>query len=287
MRMLPNPNRGQQLHLLGAMMAESCARCLNHGVPSRVLGVGIGRSQCAEQLLDAVPPRVSLSCVEQSAADIKSISQVRRGARLAKPVLVPSLQSLDNVHNRMALGLPKDPSSLENRFACAVMAEVLHDADELAKRRALGFARAAISPNGSLLIWDRFALDLDSPLTDERASLWEHLHPTPVGTTPYGAYVAHLEALAEEREVARQAAARKGRSLAVGSWDSPQQCEALCRELGFHAEVLFTSFDRFLLAARPRPEADGETQRRHDFEAWRDAKMDTLSERIRVSKKPP
>ena len=40
-------------------------------------------------------------------------------------------------------------------------------------------------------------------------------------------------------------------------------------------------------AARPRPEADGEAQRRHDFEAWRDEKVDTLSERIRLSKEPP
>ena len=95
------------------------------------------------------------------------------------------------------------------------------------------------------------------------------------------------DALEEEREVARQAAARKGRSLAVGSWSNPQQCEALCRELGFHAEVLFTSFDRFLLAARPRPDADGEAQRRLDFEAWRDEKVDTLSERIRLSKESP
>ena len=90
-----------------------------------------------------------------------------------------------------------------------------------------------------------------------------------------------VEAMAAEREAARQAAARKGRSLAVGSWDDPQQCQALCRELGFHAEVLFTSLDRFLLAARPRPEADNEAQQRRDFEAWRDAKIDTLSERIR------
>ena len=201
--LLPNPNRGQQLHLLGAMVADSCARCMrSHGAAAgRVLGLGVGRSQSVETLLDAVPPRVSLVGVEQSAADIKSISQVRRGSRLSS-LLVPSLSSLDNVHNRMALGLPKDVSSasLENRFACVVMAEALHEVDELAKRRALGFARSVLAPQGSLIIWDRFAIDLDSPVEDERASLWEHLHPTPLGITPYSEYVAHLEVMAAERD---------------------------------------------------------------------------------------
>ena len=50
----------------------------------------------------------------------------------------------------------------------------------------------------------------------------------------------------------------------------------LCREMGYEAEVLYTAFNYFLVAARPRPDADDEDERIKEFEAWRRSKVDQL-----------
>ena len=83
---------------------------------------------------------------------------------------------------------------------CAVMAESLHDADTFTKRRTISFARSALDGGfGCLYILDRCSFDLQSPLADDHAALWDALHPTPAGGLPFGDYAAHLEEQAAER----------------------------------------------------------------------------------------
>ena len=54
--------------------------------------------------------------------------------------------------------------------------------------------------------------------------------------------------------------------------------------MGYHAEVLCVALNWFLVAARARPQADAEEARKRDFEAWRDAKLTLLDERLRRKK---
>ena len=75
-----------------------------------------------------------------------------------------------------------------------------------------------------------------------------------------------------------------GKSLGLGTWESPQECAQLCASMGYHAEVLFVALNWFLVAARARPQADAEEARKRDFEAWRDAKLTLLDERLRRKK---
>ena len=51
--------------------------------------------------------------------------------------------------------------------------------------------------------------------------------------------------------------------------------------MGYDAEVLFVAFNRFLVAARPRAEADAEEELRRDFIAWREEKLRKLGEPTR------
>lgn len=274
-----NPNLGQQQHLLGALVSERCGRFLRaRGGTARVLGLGLSQASIAQSLLSTLPPRANIVDIEQNEADMQP---PRESSSRLNSVLLPSLDVLETVESRAALGLGD-----RGKFVCAVMAESLHDADTFTKRRTISFARSALDGGfGCLYILDRCSFDLQSPLADDHAALWDALHPTPAGGLPFGDYAAHLEEQAAERDAARRAAALKGRSLPMGSWDSPQQCASLCQEMGFHAEVIFQAFNRFLVAARPRPEADAEDERRRDFESWRDAKLTELEERVRPGNK--
>jgi hypothetical protein len=135
---------------------------------------------------------------------------------------------------------------------------VVHEVDEVTKCRALDFVRDTLAPQGAFYIVDRFRLDLRSPLAEDHAALWESLHTSPLGGLSWAEYRTYMEAKLDD------------------AWASPQACVALCRRMGFHAEVLYTAFNRFIVAARPRANSDSQAEIRRDFESWRDAKLAQL-----------
>ena len=190
---LTNPNRPQQLHLLGTLVADRCARHLRGGSDhARVLDLGVGSGSAARSLLDVMPPRSSIVGVDASATRLEQLRTTPHGRLHGLHIAFEALE-----RNRVALGLLKlysveQPTGPVCPFASVVADQSLCEVDIFTKRRALGFARGALAPGGALYILERFACDLSSPLVEDHAALWDALHPTPVGGLPWGEYAAHV-----------------------------------------------------------------------------------------------
>lgn len=254
---MTNPNRAQQLHLLGSLVSARCVAHLRAGSDhARVLDLGVGSGLAARAVLEHIPPDSSIVGVDESEAMLELLRQNAspRERLAALPIGFDNLE-----RSRSALGLVETATAAARPFACAMAVQSLHEVDNFTKRRALSFARSALMPGrGTLYILDRFNFDPDSELHDEYAAMWQALQSSPISGWEWYEYQDYMRAKLDD------------------AWASPQQCVRLCNETGYDAEVLYLAFNRFLVAARPRPDADDERERLEEFEAWRRERLERL-----------
>lgn len=254
-----NPDRDRQLHLLASLVSTRCAsHRKSTGMHARVLDLGVGSGLAAQRLLADMPPDSSIVGVDNSEAMLSLLHEGPPNSRLTSF----HIDFDDLARSKAALGLA-GPNGDRGRFACAVAVQSLHEVSDMTKRRALSFCRRALQPDGTLFILDRHRFDLASPLADAHEALWPALHRSPF--EPSYAWSEYAEHMRLKRDDA---------------WASAQHAVQLCHESGYHAEVLYSAFNRFLVAAKPHAPEDA--AKRRDFEAWRDRAVEQATRTARA-----
>ena len=211
-----NPDRGAQIALLVALVAESCA------AGDRLLDLGVGSGLVEEALFERLP-EIEVVGVDRSEAMLAQARTRHRGRTNLRLVNV-GFEDLDSAGDSDGLGSP---------FEFAICVQALHEVADDVKRAVFAFVRRRIAPHGLFLVLDRFRYE-PFALAAEYRCIWNRLNER-----------AREMPLSFEEYRDRYAA----KTDHVGS---VEEYLHWMRETGFDAACLYHLFNRALIAARPK-----------------------------------
>ena len=221
-----NPDRGTQLALLVALVAES------YRDGDRLLDLGVGSGLVEEALFERLPG-IEVVGVDRSEAMLAQ-ARTRHHARTNLRLVNGGFEDLDSIGVPDGLGPP---------FEFVICVQALHEVADDVKRAVFAFVRRRIAPRGLFLVLDRFDYE-PFALAPEYRCIWKRLNQrAPEGQAAEG-HAAETPLSFEEYR-ARYAAK-------VDHVGSVEGYLRWMREAGFDAACLYQQFNRALIAARPK-----------------------------------
>ena len=229
-----NPDRGAQIALLVALVAESWRD------GDRLLDLGVGSGLVEEALFERLPG-IRVVGIDHSEAMLAQARARHRG-RANLRLVNGGFEDLDSHGSLGAHG------SMAPRFEFVICVQALHEVADDVKRAVFGFVRRRIAPSGLFLVLDRFDYEAFA-LAPEYRCIWNRLSQGAaegrrVEGRPPGGRVPEAPLSFEEYR-ARYAA----KTDHVGTVEDYLHW---MREVGFDAACLYQQFNRALIAARPK-----------------------------------
>ena len=259
-----NPDRGAQIDLLVALVAESWRD------GDRLLDLGVGSGLVEEALFERLPD-LRVIGVDHSEAMLAQ-ARARHHGRTNLRLVSGGFEDLDLLDPLGADGSTAPP------FEFVICVQALHEAADDVKRAVFEFVRRRIAPGGLFLVLDRFDYE-PFALAPEYRCVWNRLsrgvpeERAPAGqpTEGYPAEGHPAEGCPPEGHAAveRPAAGRPReghvpetplsfedyRARYAAKTDHVGTVEdylGWMREAGFDAACLYQQFNRALIAARPK-----------------------------------
>ena len=212
-----NPDRGEQLDLLVALLAEGCRE------DSLILDLGSGSGRVEELFFERIEG------VRAVGVDSSPSMMV-----LAKKRLSPYGDRFIPVTGGMgdldSLPLPAGP------YAHAISVQALHEVPHAEKRKIMAGVYGLLAPGGTFFVLDRVEFEGEA-LEDAYRSVWDRLNKK-AGLKDPMTYEEYLSAY-------------RGKDDHVATLEEQL---AWLREAGFQAACLYLHYNRALFAAR-RPES--------------------------------
>ena len=238
-----NPDRGAQIALLVALVAESWRD------GDRLLDLGVGTGLVEEALFAALPG-IRVVGIDHSEAMLAQ-ARARHHGRTDLRLLNAGFEDLDALDS---LGVD---GSMARPFEFAICVQALHEVDDDVKRAVFGFVRRRIAPSGLFLVLDRFDYE-PFALAPEYRCIWNRLNQGARVGQPAREPPAHGQPAQRHPPVAHRSdtsmSFEEYRTRYASKIDHVGTVENYLRwmrEAGFDAASLYQQFNRALIAARP------------------------------------
>ena len=229
-----NPDRGAQIALLVALVAESWRD------GDRLLDLGVGSGLVEEALFERLPG-IRVVGIDHSEAMLEQARARHRG-RANLRLLDGGFEDLD------ALGAD---GSMAPRFEFAICVQALHEVADDVKRAVFAFVRRRIAPSGLFLVLDRFDYEAFA-LAPEYRCIWNRLSQG--AAEGHAAKGQPAEGRPPEGHVPETPLSfEEYRTRYASKTDHVGTVEGYLgwmREAGFDAACLYQQFNRALIAAR-------------------------------------
>ena len=262
-----NPDRGAQIDLLVALVAESWRD------GDRLLDLGVGSGVVEEALFERLPD-LRVVGVDHSEAMLAQARARHRG-RMNLRLVEGGFEDLDALEVLDSLGAD---GSTAPPFEFAICVQALHEVTDDVKRAVFGFVRRRSAPGGLFLVLDRFDYEpfalapeyrciwnrLSRSVAEERAPAGQPAEGPPTEQLPAEGYPPEGHAAVERPAVGRPPEGHAPetplsfedyRARYAAKTDYVGTVEDYLRwiqEAGFDAACLYQQFNRGLIAARPR-----------------------------------